>query len=131
MNYEIINIKKRALGITNSQLAERANITLSTLEKITSGINQNPKLKTLQSIACVIGCKLDDFDDAVVGKQIASDAGLELALKYDRLDAHGKAVAEAVIDLELTRLVSGEESIKEQVVRASDRPAHQGSESAE
>lgn len=63
MNYEIINIKKRELGLTNAQLSEKTGITVSTLDKITAGANQNPKLGTLQAIARVIGCSLDDFDD--------------------------------------------------------------------
>lgn len=65
MNYEVINQKKKLLGLTNAQIAERTGITLSTLDKITSGVNRNPKLDTLQAIASVIGCTLDDFSDDV------------------------------------------------------------------
>lgn len=63
MNHEIINIKKKELGLNNAQIAERAGITLSTMDKITSGANQNPKLDTLFAIADVLGLTLDDFDD--------------------------------------------------------------------
>lgn len=63
MRYEIINIRKREMGITNAQLSDLTGITLSTLDKITSGANQNPKLATLKAIAKAIGCTLDDFDD--------------------------------------------------------------------
>lgn len=63
MKYEIINARKREMGITNAQLSEITGITLSTLDKITSGANQNPKLSTLKAIAKAIGCTLDDFDD--------------------------------------------------------------------
>lgn len=65
MNYEVINQRKKLLGLTNAQIAERTGITLSTLDKITSGANRNPKLDTLQAIASVIGCTLDDFSDDV------------------------------------------------------------------
>lgn len=63
MRYEIINMKKKELGLNNAQIAERAGITLSTMDKITSGANQNPKLDTLFAIADVLGLTLDDFDD--------------------------------------------------------------------
>lgn len=63
LNFEVINSKKREMGMTNAQLAEKTGVTLSTLDKITSGANQNPKLSTLQAIARVLGCTLDDFDD--------------------------------------------------------------------
>ena len=41
-----------------------SGVTLSTLDKITAGINTNPKLDTLQAICKVLGCRLDDFDDS-------------------------------------------------------------------
>ena len=63
LNFEVINSNKREMGMTNAQLAEKTGVTLSTLDKITSGANQNPKLSTLQAIARVLGCTLDDFDD--------------------------------------------------------------------
>lgn len=63
MNYEIINKRKKELKLNNAQIAERAGITLSTMDKITSGANQNPKLDTLFAIADVLGLTLDDFDD--------------------------------------------------------------------
>lgn len=101
MNYEIINEKKKELGITNAQLAEITGITLSTLDKITSGANQNPKLSTMQAIARAIGCTLDDFDDEAVVS--ISPAALSLARRYDALDAHSKKVVDAVVDLESKR----------------------------
>lgn len=63
VNYSIINARKKKLGITNADISRRTGITVSTLDKITSGRNQNPTLETLKAIASVIGCRLDDFDD--------------------------------------------------------------------
>lgn len=104
MKYEIINERKRIMGITNAQLAEMTGVTLSTLDKITSGANQNPKLGTLQAIAKAIGCKLDDFDDDVVDS--LSPAALAIARKYDALDPISKKVVDAVVDLESQRLAT-------------------------
>lgn len=63
MGFEIINTLKREKGLTNAQIAKMSGITLSTLDKITSGVNTNPKLDTLQAICKVLGCTLDDFAD--------------------------------------------------------------------
>ena len=78
MNFEVINSKKREMGMTNAQLAEKTGVTLSTLDKITSGANQNPKLSTLQAIARVLGCTLDDFDDVNTLEQVISPAPYRL-----------------------------------------------------
>ena len=102
MRYEIINEKKRLMGITNAQLSEMTGVTLSTLDKITSGANQNPKLGTLKAIAKAINCTLDDFDDIAVNS--LSSAALTLARKYDALDDHGKMVLDSIADLETQRL---------------------------
>ena len=102
MNYEIINRRKKELGLTNAQLAESTGITLSTLDKITSGANKNPKLDTLQAIASAIGCSLDDFSDAPASCEPSPEA-LSIARSYDSLDPHGKRVVEAVVSLEAER----------------------------
>ena len=62
MGFEIINKLKKEKGITNRQLALMSGVTLSTIDKITSGRNTNPQLDTLLAICRVLGCKLEDFD---------------------------------------------------------------------
>ncbi len=61
MGFEIINALKKEKGLTNAQIAKMSGVTLSTLDKITSGVNTNPKLDTLQAICNVLGCTLNDF----------------------------------------------------------------------
>lgn len=94
MKYEIINLRKKQLGITNSQLAEMTGITLSTLDKITSGKNKNPTLDTLQAIADAIGCEIDDFRDTPHHKP--SQCALRIAYLYDGLNDTGKALLDTV-----------------------------------
>ena len=101
MRYQVINERKRALNLTNAQLAERAGITLSTLDKITSGANDNPKLATLQAIAHVIGCTLDDFDDQSF--DAPSEAAIAFARRYDCLDYYGKRAVDAIMEIEAER----------------------------
>lgn len=103
MNHNFINSRKRELGLTNAQLAEITGVTLSTLDKITSGANQNPKLGTLQAIARALRCTLDDFDDVRPPNEYSKDA-LTLAGVYDRLDTHGQRMLRLVADEELARI---------------------------
>ena len=49
------------LGLSQDQLARKAGITYSTLTKLESGVNQNPKVKTLQQIAKALGVTLNDL----------------------------------------------------------------------
>lgn len=57
------NVKKyRAkLGLSQEELAHRAGVTYSTLTKIEMGVNQNPKVKTLQQIAAALDVTLNDL----------------------------------------------------------------------
>lgn len=60
---DVINSIKKSKGLTNQELADRAGLTLSTIDKITSGNNENPKLNTLKAICKVLDVTLDDLDD--------------------------------------------------------------------
>lgn len=104
MRYQIINERKRALNLTNAQLAEKSGVTLSTLDKITSGANDNPKLATLQAIARVIGCTLDDFDDQASNSP--SEEALAFARRYDALDYYGRQAVKAIMEIEYERFVN-------------------------
>lgn len=94
MKHEIINLRKKQLGITNAQLAEMTGITLSTLDKITSGKNKNPTLDTLQAIADVIGCEIDDFRDTPHRKP--SQEAMRIAYLYDTFTPLGKGLLDDV-----------------------------------
>lgn len=102
MGLEIINELKKAKGLTNAQLAEISGVTLSTLDKITAGINKNPKLGTLQAICRALGCKLDDLDDSPRATKKApselSDEAIKVARDYNELDQRGKRMVQAVLN---------------------------------
>lgn len=107
MGFEIINKIKRERGLTNPQIAKMSGVTLSTLDKITSGVNKNPKLDTLQAICKVLGCTLNDFVDSPPTKNAASElteAARSVAKKYDTLDGHGKKMVDIVLDEETSRM---------------------------
>lgn len=109
MGFEIINVMKKEKGLTNAQIAKMSGITLSTLDKITAGVNTNPKLDTLQSICKVLGCTLDDFADPALKVKTAplySSEAMKLAQDYDGLDGHGQRIVRLVTDEEKARCAS-------------------------
>ena len=69
MNIKKLNEYKKASGLTNAKIAEITGITLSNIDKITSGNNTNPKLDTIQAICKAIGCTVDDLDDIQLNSQ--------------------------------------------------------------
>lgn len=95
VNYEIINVRKKLLGITNAQLSEMTGISLSTLDKITSGKKNNPTLDTLQAIADAIGCSIDEFRDNKVKKPSAES--MRIAMVYDELLPPGKELIDQTV----------------------------------
>lgn len=104
MGLEIINAIKKEKGLTNAQISSMSGVTLSTLDKITSGVNKNPKLDTLQAICRVLGCTLNDFADTSQEiKNAPSDLSEEakkIAKDYDRLTDHGKGAVRLIMEYE-------------------------------
>ena len=124
MNVDFINERKKALGLTNQTIAEKTGITLSTLDKITSGVNTNPKLNTMKAIANILGCKLDDFD--AEAPEFAPDE-LTLLEKYRALDLSGQTLVRLVVDHETKRVRHGNghagPSVREALGEPSESPA--------
>ena len=103
MGFEIINELKKEKGLTNLQLAKLSGTTLSTIDKITAGINQNPKLDTLKAICKVLGCSLNDFEDSPT---VTTFSELEKThiKKYRTLDEHGKKAVDCILNVECERV---------------------------
>jgi len=57
------NIKKlrRKKGLSQDKLAKLADVTLTTLVKIESGVNDNPTIKTLKKIADALKASIDEL----------------------------------------------------------------------
>ena len=122
MGFEIINKLKKEKGLTNAQIAKMSGVTLSTLDKITAGINTNPKLDTLQAICRVLGCRLDDFDDHSRNQILdpfVSSAEISHIKKYRTLDEYGKETVDIVLDREIQR-VKDIHSLTEQAAAAKE-----------
>lgn len=102
MGLERINELKKAKGLTNPQLSELTGIAISTLDKITSGANKNPKLETLQLICRALDCTLDDFDDYSKFDKFSAKEMLHIK-KYRTLDEHGKKIVDNLLENEYER----------------------------
>lgn len=133
MGFEIINKLKKEQNLTNAQIADLSGVTLSTLDKITSGANKNPKLDTLQAICRVLGCTLNDFMDTPLLKENTpsiSDEALRLAKDYDTmLDDRGRRMVRGLADLEIG--YAAQRAEKEKAERKSALQNHQEDTSEE
>lgn len=96
MGLEKLNYYKKQKGFTNQKLSELTGITISTIDKITSGNNTNPKLKTIEALCSALDCTLNDIMDIRTTKKTApaesgSDANKEkLMNNYDVLNNEGQ-----------------------------------------
>ena len=132
MGFEIINKLKKEQNLTNAQLADLSGVTLSTLDKITSGANKNPKLDTLQAICRVLGCTLNDFMDEQTHRCVThiSNEALRLARDYDTaLDDRGRRTIRNVMDFEVG--YAAQRAEKEKAERKSALQNHQEDTSEE
>ena len=73
MGLEKIVEYKKKLGLTTEELSAKSGVPIGTLNKILSGQTKDPKLETLKSIARVLGCTLDAFDDIEKEEQPYND----------------------------------------------------------
>ncbi|MGU8476134.1 helix-turn-helix domain-containing protein [Clostridium perfringens] len=104
MGLEIINQLKKEKGLTNEELSQKSGVPLGTLSKITSGITKDPKLETLKSIARVLNCSLDDFDDNSNNNNMNINKDeITLIAKYRQLSPRGKKLINTIIKFELSQ----------------------------
>ncbi len=61
IDVEKLNLAKAAKCMTIKQIADKAGLSESAVSKVFSGLNDNPTLDTLQGIAKVLDCIVDDF----------------------------------------------------------------------
>lgn len=63
LSKEKLNEQKAKKNLTNLKISQLTNIPISNVDKIFSGVNKNPTLDTIQKIATVLDCSIDDFID--------------------------------------------------------------------
>ena len=61
LSKERLNELKRSRNYTSKKIADETGIPKSTIEKIFGGFNKNPTIDSMQKIAKVLDCSIDDF----------------------------------------------------------------------
>lgn len=61
LSKEKLNFQKSKKNLTNLKISQLTGIPISNIDKIFSGTNKNPTLSTLQKIAEILDCSIDDF----------------------------------------------------------------------
>ena len=100
---QYINRRRKELGMTVDELVERSGLPKGTVSKITSGINANPKLTTIEAICRALMCSVDDAMGLAPAASIFSYSEIEKINKYRSLDKYGKDVMDSILDIEYER----------------------------
>jgi SOS-response transcriptional repressor LexA/DNA-binding Xre family transcriptional regulator len=104
--------------ITNEKLSEMTGIPLGTLSKILAGISDSPKLANIVAISQALGCSLDYLmtgEPENTNNYTLEPEEISLVENYRMLDAYGKRMTVAVVDLERARVArqGAEEAIRQ------------------
>ncbi len=100
---EYINRRRKELGMTVDELVERSGLPKGTVSKITSGINANPKLSTIEAICRALMCSADDAMGLSSLLHTYTHAEMEYIRKYRALDSFGRNAVDAILDIEHER----------------------------
>lgn len=119
MGLERINDYKKIKNLTNKDISEITGISISCLDKITSGNNTNPKLETVKLICGALGCKLSDLLDDDNSKEEFTLQEINTIKKYRTLDEYGKELVTAVIDIEYNRCTYRPEPNRDELIEIS------------
>lgn len=93
MGLEIISELKKKYNYTTEELSQKSGVPVGTLNKILNGTTKDPKLETLKSLAKVLNCTLDDFDDNDSIVNISKIKEEKLISKFNSLNDIGKEEA--------------------------------------
>ena len=119
MGLERINDYKKIKDLTNKDISEITGISISSLDKITSGNNTNPKLETVKLICGALECKLSDLLDDDNSKEEFTLQEINTIKKYRTLDEYGKELVTAVIDIEYKRCTYKPEPNRDEIIEIS------------
>ena len=89
--------------MTVDELVEKSGLPKGTVSKITSGINANPKLFTIDAICRALNCSVDDAMGISSVLHTFSQDETDIIMKYRSLDSYGKSAIEAILQVENER----------------------------
>ncbi len=97
---------KKAKGMSNETLAELSGVPFSTLNKILSNDDADPKISVVKAIAhaleCPIAYLIDGSGESV--SETMSESERELVREYRALDAHGRDIIDTILKKEIARI---------------------------
>lgn len=103
-----IKAARQAAGMTQQELADALGVAKTTISGYERGSNEpnSQRIHALAHILNVSGDYLIGLTDEPVSPAAATPSlpALDLARKYDRLDAHGRYLVALVVDAELDRM---------------------------
>lgn len=94
---------RKALGMTQKALAEAVGISAVRLNYWEKDKRQ-PDVQMIKKLAAALHVTGDYLIGNEFPRQL-SDAASAIGSDYDRLDSHGKAIVDAVIQLEIRRML--------------------------
>lgn len=109
---------KSKRGYTASELSERSGVPLGTLNKLLSGIIEEPKLSTAAAIAAALGTTVAAMMGEASDTPTADDER-KLLLDYRTTDVYGKALIRQVAEMESGRAADTTENQDERNMRTS------------
>ena len=117
--FEKLKEIKAQSGMTAKELSERSGIPLGTLNKLLSGITEEPKVSVAIALCEALGTTLS----AVVGERsdmLTGEDERKLLSDYRSLDAHGRALVRTVAEMESNRTADLREPGEERSVRPAE-----------
>lgn len=96
-----LRMLSRSKGLENNmQLSKASGVPYTTLDNFYRNGYENVKLSTLKKLAVCLGCTIEYLVNGSPDSNELSPEALEFARRFDKLDAHGKRVVSAVLDIE-------------------------------
>lgn len=96
-----LRLLSRSKGLENNmQLSKASGVPYTTLDNFYRNGYENVKLSTLKKLAVCLGCSIEYLVNGSPDSNELSPEALEFARRFDKLDAHGKRVVCAVLDIE-------------------------------
>lgn len=108
---------KSRRGYTANELSEKSGVPLGTLNKLLSGVIEEPKLSTAKALAAALGTTLA----AILGEASdtpSADDERKLLHDYRATDGYGKALIRKVAEMESGRTADTGEGQDERAMRA-------------
>lgn len=94
MFHEALSHRRKKLGMSVDQLAEKSGIPKSTLAKVLTGANPNPTLETIKSIAYALNMSLDEL--VAESDCRFSDSATRIAALYDSTSDQGRELLNTI-----------------------------------